>query len=591
MLPPQLSADVKSSGERLIFDLLKRDPDTADWVCLHSLGLARHVRRPHGEIDFVVLIPGEGIFCLEIKSGSVARRDGVWYFTNRFGEQSTSTVGPFNQARDGMYTLLEEVRRHFGTRHRFTRFVYGYGVVFPNVAFPAGGPEEERWLVYDRDSRRQPISVYLRELARQTHDKLRSERWYDAAASRPTAADVADLVDHFRGDFELVASARDLEGDLEAQLFRLTQEQYRSLDALELNRRCLFEGGAGTGKTFLAREYARRAADSGQRVLLLCFNRLLGAWLEQQNAAERLAPRVTAGSFHSFLDDLIAASPHREEFRRLQAEAPADLFTQNYPLFGQLALEEGVRQPFDVLVIDEGQDLIRPEYLDLLNLLVAGGLAGGQWAFFCDFQRQALFAQMPADEMLTLLQARAPHLARYRLTINCRNTRPIGEETSLLSGFDTPPFLLAEIAGRPVDYHFGRDAAQQLALLEGVVSSYLRDGLTHAQITLLSPVQRANSCLAGVNHLGGCTLSDLDGRPVSRRGRLLGHTTIQAFKGLENTAIVLHGIDRINDDRSRSVLYVGMSRARERLAVVLTESCRADYQNAVRQHLQRSLTR
>ena len=46
------------------------------------------------------------------------------------------------------------------------------------------------------------------------------------------------------------------------------------------NPRCLIEGAAGTGKTVLALEYSRRQVKKGNKVLLLCFNRLLGEWFE-----------------------------------------------------------------------------------------------------------------------------------------------------------------------------------------------------------------------------------------------------------------------------------------------------------------------
>jgi hypothetical protein len=51
-------------------------------------------------------------------------------------------------------------------------------------------------------------------------------------------------------------------------------------------------------------------------------------------------------------------------------------------------------------------------------------------------------------------------------------------------------------SGRPVDYRFARDAAHQRTLVEEVVAALLGDGLTPAQVTLLSPLQRVNSCQA-----------------------------------------------------------------------------------------------
>ena len=46
---------------------------------------------------------------------------------------------------------------------------------------------------------------------------------------------------------------------------------------------------------------------------------------------------------------------------------------------------------FEYLIVDEAQDILSEKYLDILDLLTEGGLAGGHWAFFGDFERQALY--------------------------------------------------------------------------------------------------------------------------------------------------------------------------------------------------------
>ena len=86
MIPPYVTSEVKSRGERQIFELFKNDPDTADWIVLHSLNLCHHTKRIYGEIDFLVLAPLRGVFVLEVKSGDVKRKGGVWFYTNRFKE-------------------------------------------------------------------------------------------------------------------------------------------------------------------------------------------------------------------------------------------------------------------------------------------------------------------------------------------------------------------------------------------------------------------------------------------------------------------------------------------------------------------------
>src|SRR5262249_45704755 len=65
---------------------------------------------------------------------------------------------------------------------------------------------------------------------------------------------------------------------------RLTAEQFTVLDQLARNRRVLVTGSAGTGKTMLALEKARRLARFGANTLLTCFNRPLAEHLARAAA-------------------------------------------------------------------------------------------------------------------------------------------------------------------------------------------------------------------------------------------------------------------------------------------------------------------
>ena len=56
-----------------------------------------------------------------------------------------------------------------------------------------------------------------------------------------------------------------------------------------------------------------------------------------------------------------------------------------FPLYALEAFKESNVEPFDVLVVDECQDLLIPEYLPIFDKLVAGGgLKKGHWAFWGD---------------------------------------------------------------------------------------------------------------------------------------------------------------------------------------------------------------
>src|SRR6266542_4244680 len=164
MIPSDFDDSTTSAAERKLFELLKHDPETAEWTVLHSLGLARRGRKPFGEIDFVVVIVGAGVFCLEVKGGGVSCHDGVWRTVNRNGSIGTLKRSPFAQARDGMYALRDAVinRAPVGFPNII---VFGYAVVMPDVSFTAKSPEWESWQIIDRDTLRKPVSSAIKHLA------------------------------------------------------------------------------------------------------------------------------------------------------------------------------------------------------------------------------------------------------------------------------------------------------------------------------------------------------------------------------------------------------------------------------------------
>src|SRR5262249_15953916 len=152
-----------------------------------------------------------------------------------------------------------------------------------------------------------------------------------------------------------------------------TQEQFEALDAMAANPRVLFEGPAGTGKTLLAIEAARRSAAEGRRVLFVCFNRLLAKKLLAECSSLELVKTRTL---------------HRQMLDVIDREAPvaetSDSFWANELPEQAVAhlLASTDTKAFDEIIIDEAQDILRDQYLDFLDLSVSGGLAAGRWRFF-----------------------------------------------------------------------------------------------------------------------------------------------------------------------------------------------------------------
>ena len=448
MIPAQIDDDVVSSAERRVFHLLATDPEASGWTVLHSLGLARRTTGPYGEIDFVVLIPHEGILCLEIKGGRVSCENGVWRTMDRYGNTAVLRKSPFMQARDTMFALRARIIDHFGQDTQQSQCPIAFAVLFPDVVCPPATPEFERLDVIDAHDLRRPISASINGIVRN-----RLKEFQPRSGDRyPTPSQLRSILAYLRPDFDLVVARSASLAKTEARLMSLTEEQYDRLDELEENPRCLFEGAAGTGKTLLALEYAKRANNTGANVLLVCFNRLLGDWLKLQTEGTK----ITTGTWHVTLKEIIAKSSVGKEFSEhertaLNNEDIVTLFEELYPFYGEIALEE-LETPFDVLVMDEAQDLFDQATFDLMSRTIKGGLAGGTWGIFGDFTRQALYDN--ASGSIQDLSEYSEHFVRAKLTLNCRNTRRIAEETAIIGGFSTPPYKLGDEAGMPVEHRY-----------------------------------------------------------------------------------------------------------------------------------------
>src|SRR5262249_50521729 len=142
----------------------------------------------------------------------------------------------------------------------------GYGVVVPDIEFKIAAPDVEARVVYDRRDADKPISRYVERIA--AYWISRTTRQHGRPMRTLTPADVKALLNELRPDFDLRPSLRMRLGIISEELLRLTEAQYQILDGLQDNPTAVIRGGAGTGKTFLAVEEARRAADLGKRVLL-----------------------------------------------------------------------------------------------------------------------------------------------------------------------------------------------------------------------------------------------------------------------------------------------------------------------------------
>ncbi|MFC1578972.1 NERD domain-containing protein [Pseudomonadota bacterium] len=586
MIPPVVAKKTPKS-ERQIFDRLSRDPETRDWIVLHSLGLSKTSVGPHGEIDFVVLVPGYGVLCIEVKGGEVSCTGGTWRTKNtRTGEIAVLRKSPYLQARENMFELMHRVQEHFDRGHPLQSTVFSYAVVFPLVDSPPKGTETEDWETFDRIALRTPISRLVIENLSRMRKKVNR-----GVPARSLEKETFNALRNFlRPDFERVVTRSATVNESEHELISLTQEQYGYLELAAANERALVVGAAGTGKTVLAIEYARRLDAEGRRVLLLCYNRLLGDWLREEL---RLYENVEVATFFSHAIRMIEHSDYADEFSSARSEvSESDLYEQLVPLYAEMAsIDNDIT--YDALLVDEAQDLDIPKILPIFSNLLKGGLEGGMWAFFGDFTRQSLYSsgreQLSEESVLQVLRTYSPAVFRVPLRVNCRNTRQIGEETSMMSGFESLPYLLGTSSGLSVDYRYWKNRKDQEQKLIDLIRQMAEEGFSARDVVILGKRAWANSLAAGLPGDLPWQIVDLSAHNPDS-DTTVPYSTVYAFKGMESPVVILTEIDEIEQDESRSLLYVGMSRARSHLVVLLHDKVKKQVQKKLTDSLKGDVT-
>jgi Nuclease-related domain/UvrD-like helicase C-terminal domain/PhoH-like protein len=560
MIPCLIDTRTVSRGEREVYTRLRDEPQGSHWIVIHSLNISHHVRQVEGEADFIVIAPSLGLLCLEIKAHpEVSRRNGVW----RYGiGGEPDPRGPFKQAAEAMHSARKALMKRLPA---LSSVLWWSAVVFPYAKFDTRSDEWHPWQVIDSKAFRSGplISRLTRvlELAQEHVANSPTARWFNPGAAEPTHEQCEAIAQALRPDFEFYETARSRVGRREAELKRFTEDQYVALDAMAANPRVVFAGPAGTGKTLLAVEAARRATLVGKRTLLLCFNRLLSKWLRDET--RQLGPGLEVGTLHSYM-------------LRLAGITPPEVAGQEYweSSLPDHALNALLLRPevagFDQLIVDEAQDILRASYLDTLDLSVSGGLSAGVCWFFGDFERQALYEA--ADMTLTeFLARRGGGWPVYKLRTNCRNVPRISALVSMLGGLQ-PDYsrVLRDDNGIEPSIRFYRDRRDQVGLLIQELEGLQRQGFGGSEIVVLSP-RSSEACIQELPP--GRWKARIRPCEAARFGDVAA-CTIHSFKGLEAPAIILTDVDTIKGADSEALFYTAITRAQDRLIVLVQEQVR-----------------
>lgn len=557
MIPAYCPADAPP-GEKAVYAALRDGAGTGEWISLHSLGIADHVRQVEGEVDFVVIVPDTGVLVIEVKSHQTIDRtpDGIW----KLGNDAPTTRGPFQQANESMHSIRTYLKKKNVDLRSIPVFsAVWFTSVRARTMLPAN-PEWHDWQVLDSEDVKSAPAAILRTLAAGTAHLDDKILHFTYGGIGPDSNEVTRIVGLLRPKFELATVAGDRRRSRETQLTNFIEEQFLALDAASDNHAVLFTGPAGSGKTFLAMESARREIAAKGQGRLLCFNRFLGKRLASDLAD---LDGLTIGTFHQ---ELLRIA----EVNRIPEGAGAAFWNEELP---ERALEELINSGdsllSDFLIIDEIQDLATSPYLDVLDLMVTGGLKEGRLLFFGDFERQAIFGDETGRDRL---RSRAPYLSTHKLTENCRNLPRIGFQVNLLSHLQ-PGYRRFRRQDDGIDPVFRQYQARQdqSTLLATAIRELKAEGYELSEIVVLSPLRSASTAATTSNPWLQQILKPADG--LTARPGQVHYTTIHAFKGLEAPAVVLTDLDKsMTSDNFDSLLYIGLTRATDRLVALIEGS-------------------
>ena len=552
MIPSVLPVTTRSDAEKRMFGIICAGLSD-QWTVVHSLGMTRHKSKPWAEIDFVMVGP-DGLFCMEVKGGLVSRADRSWFTTPLHGQDAgipqPLKESPFEQAGSASASLFKQIAARYPGANQ--HLMSCYCVATPDSEWTIQGIDFEPDLVYDMRDSFAPFSAYMDRVA--AHWK---NRW--PSASPIQAADRASLVTILAGDFDLAPSLKTLADHADVELVRLTDEQAVMFRQLEDSPRVIARGGAGTGKTFLAVAEARRLASLGGHPLMLCYSKNLALHLQSVLADE---PSITVKTMHSLMYEVVEQAGRIGELPDAEDE---DIYGVLLPdLCADVLLDEQRPERYTALIVDEGQDLLSPSYLDVLSLLVEGGLDDGVWRWFFD-PNQDLFAGIAGGGISVLMGKGA---AIWKLTTNCRNTAPIADRVAMLAGIAKEPVLSAD--GPPTDIVWWDNREVERKLVSDTVARFVREGFRPEQITILSPWTLERSCMNGGLVGSRAGLIDLSrGGVAKKQPGSVAFSTISSFKGLESDVVILVDIDNLKTPQSLAQVYVGASRARLKLVVAM----------------------
>lgn len=516
-----------SYGEMKVYEALRTLSD--QYTVFYSLSwVGINEKRTVGEADFVVVHPAKGVFVIEVKSGEIEYKNGEWIQTNTKSGHS-KRIEPYVQARKSQFELLDRLNQ--GIRD-FMIPMMCYGVWFPSIDISEKAtlpPESPKEITLDRLS--------LENAEKSINDAFT----YWTGKYRQVSLDQAQLqkvITVLCPHFHVVPRLKTKIEEMEETYIQLTRQQSALLDFLEEQKTAVIHGLAGTGKTVLGVEKAKRLAAQDEQVLFLCFNSFLRDALKKNNTI----PNVTFHNAHSLAYEIMG-----------QSDSPIEEVLEEFEDFLEEVFDEE-SWGYSNIIVDEGQDL-DDRLLNRLYELVKQ--KNGCFYVFYDRNQYIMKNQLP----------KWIEDAECRLVLhkNCRNTAEVFKTSCSIMGLENVTYN--EVHGEiPAARFYTREDEEEKIVCD-FIKRVMDEGLDPSDVVILTAKTIESSWIDPGKKYAGQELSC-----EGETGKIL-FTTIRKFKGLEAEAVLIvdEQMSALTNPENRRLLYTGSSRAKNLLNIAMLE--------------------
>lgn len=516
-----------SNAEKKLYHAFKALDD--NYYVFHSINIPvkNGVRIIDKEIDFIIFNPYYGILCIEVKGGHIKYENNTLKqkknkdMYNPQKEDNYNDIHPFKQLKSVKYSLVKTLKK------RIPKGFRGYEL-YSCVWLADIKKREINELLplnynYNRILGKEHLNNIQDSIERVFKDLTNNTR------INKNERAIKTVIDTIAPDFQAFIPLNELFNNHKSKFKSMTKNQIEVIKAFENNKAVIVDGMAGTGKSIIALEQAKKLSEDNNDTIIICFNKFLKLHFKNHlsNFNRNIRVMNMYDLYYSFRGETL------ENFNKDEQEK----------FLKSLFLEiESI--PFKNIIIDEAQDFTA----DILRYLYEiTKIKDGKYYAFYDLNQK--HTNNNSEEWL-----QNDFLPKATLFNNCRNTIEIAET---ISKFNTKEIVYCKhyISGAKPSMNIISNRSKLIEQLINRINYYMRQGVKYTNIVILS--------LGNQSKLDATIFGELSVSLEQEEDKIL-FTTARKFKGLEADIVFIVDLPKnvLNEEKYRNLLYIAVSRAK-----------------------------